>query len=74
VGINGEPDDSLISAIPTDAVNGVDEIAKHQCPPLVIGFHATTIGWEVLRAPWGVHPTGDFLHPARRNWSGLDNR
>ena len=43
VGINGEPDDSSSPAIPADAVNGLDEIAKCQCLLLVIGLHAMTI-------------------------------
>jgi hypothetical protein len=43
VRINGEPDDSLGVAIPANAVNNLDEVAKHQCLLFVIGFHAMTI-------------------------------
>ena len=57
VGINGEPDDSSGPAIPADAVNGLDEIAKRQCLLLVIGFHAITISRETVQALWGVDPT-----------------
>ena len=60
VGINGQPNDSSTSAIPADAVNGLDEIPKRQCLLFVIGFHAMTVSREALRALWGVDPTGDF--------------
>jgi hypothetical protein len=50
VGINAEPDDSSGPAIPADAVNGLDEIAEGQGPVLAIGFHATTVSCEGLRA------------------------
>jgi hypothetical protein len=68
VGINAEPDDSSSSAIPADAVNGLDEIAERQYPLLVIGFHSTTISRNALRVlwgvhPWGVDPTGDLRNP-----------
>jgi hypothetical protein len=43
VGIHGELEDSSGSAIPADAVNGLDEIAKRQCLLFVIGIHAMTI-------------------------------
>jgi hypothetical protein len=43
VGINGKPDDSSGSAIPADAVNGLDEIAKGQRLLFVIGFHIQTV-------------------------------
>jgi len=56
VGIHGETDDSPGSAIPADAVNGLDQVAKRQGLLLVIGFHAGTISQRVLRAPWGVDP------------------
>jgi hypothetical protein len=70
VGIDGETDDSSSPAIPADAVNGLDEIAKGQSPLLVIGFHATTVSSEDLTALWGVDPTGDFANkslPGRGN-------
>jgi hypothetical protein len=50
VGINGEPDNSSSAAIPADAANGLDEVAKRQCLPPVIDFHIITISWEALRA------------------------
>ena len=58
MGINGKLDDSPGPAIPTDAVNGLDEAAKRQRPLLVIGLHARTISCEVLWALWGVDPNG----------------
>jgi hypothetical protein len=67
VGINGEPNDSSGSAIPANAVNGLDEIAKRQCPLLVIGFHTVTISREVLRELWGVHPTGGLIPESCRD-------
>ena len=62
MGINGEPDDSSSSAIPADAVNGLDEIAEGQCLVLVIGFHATTIGSEACRRYKVFTPRGDFMN------------
>ena len=48
MGINGEANDSSRSAIPTDAVNGLDEVAERQCLLLVIGFHdPLVLGAEV---------------------------
>ena len=66
MGINGEPDDSSSPAIPADAANGLDEVAKRQCLPLVIDFHIIMISREALRALWGVNPTGDF-HESQRS-------
>ena len=43
VGIKGETDDSSGSAIPADAVNGLDEIAKRQCLLVAISFHGLTL-------------------------------
>jgi hypothetical protein len=68
VGINGEPDDSSSSAIPADAVNGLDKITERQCSLLVIGFHPTTISLKAMRSLWGVHlwgvdPIGEFMDP-----------
>ena len=60
VGIHGELEDSSGSAIPADAVNGLDEIAKRQCLLFVIGIHAKTIYQEALGALWGVDPIGEF--------------
>ena len=62
--IDDEPNDSSSSAIPADAVNGLDKSTQRQCLLLVIGSHATTIGWEGLPVLWGIHlwgvdPTGD---------------
>ena len=56
MGIGSEPDDSSSPAIPADAANGLDEVAKRQCLLFVIGFHAPTISREALRALWGVDP------------------
>ena len=64
VGINGEPDDSSSPAIPADAANGLDEVAKRQCLPLVIGFHKSTISREAL---WGYKvftPPGISMNPS----------
>jgi len=63
VRINGEPDDSLGVAIPANAVNNLDEVAKRQCLLFVIGFHAMTIRREVLRVLWGVDPIGNSINP-----------
>ena len=60
VGIHGEPNDSSSPAIPTDAVNGLDEVAERQCLLLVIGSHGSTIAREALQALWGVDPTGIY--------------
>jgi toxin ParE1/3/4 len=59
VGINGEPDDSSSSAVPADAVDGLDEIAKRQELLVVIGLHITTIRRVALLVLWGVDPIMD---------------
>jgi hypothetical protein len=59
VGINGEPDDSSSSAVPADAVDGLDEIAKRQELLVVIGLHITTIRRVALLVLWGVDPMMD---------------
>lgn len=64
MGINGEPNDSSSSAIPADAVNGLDEITQRQCPLLVIGFHAMTISRKPCRRYGVLTPAGISMDPS----------
>jgi hypothetical protein len=57
VGIEAEPNDSSSPTIPADAVNGLDQVAKRQCPLLVIGFHAIRI-WRETCVCHGVFTLG----------------
>lgn len=51
MGIDGETDDASGSAIPTDAVHGLDEVPKRQRLLPGIGSHTMKIRREALRAP-----------------------
>ena len=48
VGVKSEPDDSPGPVIPTDAVDGLDEVAKRQSLLLVICFHEVFVPGSAL--------------------------